>query len=158
MGRALSSDTLYFEEQILTSERSDRDVELLTRLLELDEGTKVLDAACGRGRHSNRLAARGCCVVGLDNDPLVLEHARDDASALGVAPHYAEGDLRQLPFEDVASTPSLTGAPRSASSTRRATEGSYRSSRACSVAGGGSRWTCTTATMSCAACRRAGRC
>ena len=93
-------DTVYFEERILTGERSDRDVELLTRLLELNEGSEVLDAPCGWGRHSNRLAARGCRVVGLDNDPSVLERARDDAGAMGVAPDYVEGDLRELPFED----------------------------------------------------------
>lgn len=93
-------DTVYFEERILTSERSDRDVELLTRLLALKEGMEVLDAPCGWGRHSNRLAARGCRVVGLDNDPVTLERARDDACAIGVAPGYVEGDLRQLPFED----------------------------------------------------------
>ena len=42
-------DTAYFEERILTSERSDRDVELLSRLLALEEGREVLDAPCGWG-------------------------------------------------------------------------------------------------------------
>jgi DNA-binding transcriptional MerR regulator/ubiquinone/menaquinone biosynthesis C-methylase UbiE len=93
-------DTVYFEEPILTGERSDRDVELLMGLLELKEGTEVLDAPCGWGRHSNRLAARGCRVVGLDNDSLVLDRAREEATAMGVLPDYVEGDLRQLPFED----------------------------------------------------------
>lgn len=93
-------DTAYFEQRILTSERSDRDVELLTRLLALKDGMEILDAPCGWGRHSNRLAAGSCCVVGLDNDPVTLEHARGDAHAMGVHPEFVEGDLRRLPFED----------------------------------------------------------
>jgi len=93
-------DTPYFEEQLLTTERSDREVELLVRLLELDKGGEVLDAPCGRGRHANRLAARGCHVVGLDNDPICLQRARDDANAAGVEIDYVEADLRDLPFGD----------------------------------------------------------
>ena len=93
-------DTTYYEEHLLTAERSERDVVLLMRLLELDEGTEVLDAPCGWGRHANRLAARGCRVVGLDNDPICLDRAREEASATGVEVGYVEGDLRALPFED----------------------------------------------------------
>ncbi|MDQ6776398.1 MAG: class I SAM-dependent methyltransferase [Actinomycetota bacterium] len=93
-------DTLFFEEQLLTSERSDQEVELLTRLLELEEGTEALDAPCGWGRHANRLAARGCRVVGLDNDPVILQRAREDATAMGTQADYVKGDLRTLPFAD----------------------------------------------------------
>lgn len=60
----------------------------------------MLDAPCGWGRHANRLAARGRRVVGLDNDPLALERARDDASATERTADYVEGDLRALPFDD----------------------------------------------------------
>jgi len=93
-------DTLYFDEHLLTAERSDREAELLVRLLELGDGMEVLDAPCGTGRHANRLAARGCRVVGLDNDPAMLEHAREDGAAVGADVEYVEGDLRDLPFED----------------------------------------------------------
>ena len=57
------------------------------------------DAPYGWGRHVNRLAARGCRVVGLDNDPVALERAREDANATGATADYVESDLRQLPFE-----------------------------------------------------------
>jgi ubiquinone/menaquinone biosynthesis C-methylase UbiE len=100
VGSALSPGHRLLRGAVLTGERSDRDVELLTRLLELKQGMEVLDAPCGWGRHSNRLAARGCRVVGLDNDPVALDRAREHASAMGVQPDFVEGDLRQLPFED----------------------------------------------------------
>lgn len=149
-------DTVYFEERILTGERSDRDVELLTQLLELKDGMEVLDAPCGWGRHSNRLAARACRVVGLDNDPITLERARDHATTMGVHPEYVEGDLRQLPFEDGRFD--ATGAPRSASLMMRAIGSSCRSSHASFGAAGGWRWTSTAATTSCAGCQREVRC
>ena len=93
-------DTLYFEEQLLTGERSDRDVDVLTGVLELSETAEVLDAPCGWGRHTNRLAARGYRMTGLDNNALLLDRARRDASATGAHPEYVEGDLRRLPFPD----------------------------------------------------------
>ncbi len=92
-------DTLYFDEHALEGERSDRDVELQVRLLGLTERGDVLDAPCGWGRHANRLAARGFRVVGFDNDPYVLQHAREGATAIGVDVEYLQGDLRELPFE-----------------------------------------------------------
>ncbi len=59
-------DYLYFYEQLLTPERSDDEAELIWRLGELGPGSDVLDAPCGHGRLSNRLAGRGCRVTGLD--------------------------------------------------------------------------------------------
>ncbi len=37
----------------------------------MPRGTSVLDVACGAGRHSRLLAARGCNVTAVDRDPSV---------------------------------------------------------------------------------------
>lgn len=58
----------------------------------------VLDLACGHGRISNQLAKRGCRVTGLDNTPLFLKRASQDAKQLGVEVQYIEGDMRSLPW------------------------------------------------------------
>jgi len=50
----------------LTDERSDAEVAALVNLLELDSPMKILDLACGFGRHANRLAALGHSVTGVD--------------------------------------------------------------------------------------------
>jgi SAM-dependent methyltransferase len=92
-------DYLYFYEDFLSDERTDAEVELLWRLLELEPGTEVLDAPCGHGRISNRLAARGARVTGLDATPLFLDAARRDAGERGVDVDYVEGDLRSLPWD-----------------------------------------------------------
>jgi SAM-dependent methyltransferase len=87
-------DYLEFYEEMLEA-RSDSEVELILRLLELPDGAEILDAPCGHGRIADRLAARGFRVTGLDNNARFLELARSRAAPV----EYVEGDLRELPFE-----------------------------------------------------------
>lgn len=67
--------------------------ELASRLLELRPGMSVLDLACGHGELSNRLAARGCRVTGLDSSAVFLDRARAGAAAAGVSVDYMAGDM-----------------------------------------------------------------
>ena len=87
---------LYFYETILTDEVSDEQAELIWRVLELEPGTAVLDLACGHGRISNRLAARGAKVTGLDADEFFLATARE----AGADVEYVHGDMRALPWDE----------------------------------------------------------
>src|SRR5438270_10437048 len=89
-------DYLYFYEEMLPDERSDRETEVIWSLGGLTEGTRVLDLACGHGRLSNRLAARGAKVTGLDVTERFLEVARADAQQRGLSVEYVHGDLRQI--------------------------------------------------------------
>jgi SAM-dependent methyltransferase len=67
-------------------------------MLDQRDPGRVLDAACGTGRHARWLAARGHEVVGVDCTPAMLARAR--ASLPEVT--FAEGDLRALPLADAA--------------------------------------------------------
>lgn len=67
------------------------------KLLKLRRGSKVLDLACGTGRHSVRLARRGASVLGVDVTREYLETARRAAKGLPNC-RFAEGDMRRLPF------------------------------------------------------------
>ncbi|WHT22002.1 class I SAM-dependent methyltransferase [Crossiella sp. CA-258035] len=78
--------------------RADAEAGLLWRLLELRPGLTVLDLACGHGRLSNRLAARGCRVTGLDITPVFLDRARAEAAGSGLQVDYVLGDMRELPW------------------------------------------------------------
>jgi SAM-dependent methyltransferase len=89
-------DYLYFYELWLTDDVSDRQADLLWRLLELREGLEVLDLASGHGRIANRLAVRGARVTGLDADELFLERAR----AAGSGAEFVHGDMRALPWSE----------------------------------------------------------
>jgi 2-polyprenyl-3-methyl-5-hydroxy-6-metoxy-1,4-benzoquinol methylase len=57
---------------------------------------RILDLACGHGRHANRLAALGHDVTGVDLMPGFLELARQDARFRGVKVDYLCEDMRQF--------------------------------------------------------------
>lgn len=52
-------------------QRNRAEVDFLVEKLALDRGARVLDMACGRGRHAIELDARGFRVTGIDiSEPL----------------------------------------------------------------------------------------
>lgn len=56
-------------------------------------GMRVLDLACGEGRHSLAVAAHGAEVVGMDRDATRLATARELAAAHGLAVDWRVVDL-----------------------------------------------------------------
>lgn len=93
-----ADDYLYFYSDSLTDERSDREVASLVKLLDLHPPMKILDLACGFGRHANRLAALGYSVTGIDQSANFLDLARKHASEMGVEAHYLQADMRHIEF------------------------------------------------------------
>lgn len=91
-------DYMFAYQDDLTDERSNADVASLAKLLELDTPMKILDLACGFGRHSNRLAALGHSVTGVDFMPGFLEIARQKAAEMQVQVDYRQGDMRHISF------------------------------------------------------------
>jgi SAM-dependent methyltransferase len=75
----------------------------IERCLEAAGTQRVLDAACGTGRHALALAERGYEVVGTDGSAGMIEQARANASAAG------RGDMRFVVagFGELARTLSL---------------------------------------------------
>lgn len=57
---------------------------------------KVLDAGCGAGEHTILLARLGYDVLGIDFAPNAVAHARDNASAKGVAARFEIADATDL--------------------------------------------------------------
>ena len=52
-------DYLYFYSEMLTNELTDRQVAFIREILDLNSPKRILDLACGFGRHANRLAKLG---------------------------------------------------------------------------------------------------
>lgn len=83
----------------LTSERTLGEIEFVAEKLALEPGARVLDLACGHGRHSLGLARRGYRVTGVDLSPRSLERAREAAAAEGLAVEFAQSDMREIAFD-----------------------------------------------------------
>lgn len=73
-------------------------VAFLVEHLGLQEGTRVLDVACGRGRVAVPLAQHGCRVTGVDLSPNSLARAKEAAEEAGVEIELIELDMRELDF------------------------------------------------------------
>lgn len=78
---------------------SSREAAAVIRMLQLEPGQKILDLACGFGRHSIVLAERGFSVTGYDLSESFLKKARDLADSLAVGLELTRGDMRDIPYE-----------------------------------------------------------
>ena len=68
----------------------------LERQLPAVGARRVLDAACGTGRHAIALAQRGYAVVGADLSPAMIERAQANAAEIGVQARFAVAGFGQL--------------------------------------------------------------
>jgi SAM-dependent methyltransferase len=82
------------------TERTGSEVDRALKILRPQGGERILDLACGSGRHSLELVRRGFSVVGSDISAELIEIARRDAEEQGLEATFLEGDLRELEFED----------------------------------------------------------
>ncbi|HYA98843.1 MAG TPA: class I SAM-dependent methyltransferase [Ktedonobacteraceae bacterium] len=91
-------DYLRIYEPILTSERTQREVDGIVNLLALPQGSRMLDLCCGHGRHAIPLAQRGYLVTGQDLSEVFLHEAEKEAEAKGVHVDWVHSDMRNIPF------------------------------------------------------------
>jgi cyclopropane fatty-acyl-phospholipid synthase-like methyltransferase len=63
-------------------------------MLRLEAASRLLDLACGVGRHAIEFVRRNCPVTGVDRVHSYLDQARERARAAGVSPDLVRSDLR----------------------------------------------------------------
>jgi len=87
-------------EDLLTPALSALEADVMAALLPLGPSDRVLDLACGHGRHALPLSGRVGGLCGLDRSGDYLRRAAAAARASGGAqrPRFVRGDLRALPF------------------------------------------------------------
>jgi SAM-dependent methyltransferase len=78
------------------------EIPLLTRLLRLPRGKRVLEVGCGRGVALPVLAKRlaPLSLTGIDVDPALVAIARARMASARLDARIIEGDLRSMPFAD----------------------------------------------------------
>ena len=80
-------------------EDTKRQVTFLIDELKLEGGEKILDLACGFGRHSLELARRGFAVTGVDITPAYIQYAKEQAESEGLDARFLCADIREVGFE-----------------------------------------------------------
>lgn len=82
------------------TERTEAEVNRALTMLRPEGGERILDLACGTGRHSLELVKRGFSMVGSEISAELVAIAKEEAAAQGLEATFLEGDLRELDFED----------------------------------------------------------
>jgi SAM-dependent methyltransferase len=81
-------------------EHTTEEVDFIVSALHLRGHERILDLACGFGRHALELARRGYAVVGVDITPAYIADARATAQRERLAVTFLEGDVRDVAFRD----------------------------------------------------------
>ncbi|MDP9104338.1 MAG: class I SAM-dependent methyltransferase [Candidatus Eremiobacteraeota bacterium] len=87
-------------DSVLTPASSEAQVATIMSTFDLRPPARVLDAACGQGRHAIAFARRGFTVVGVDFSSRLLQVADERARAAGHGVRFVQADMRELEFEE----------------------------------------------------------
>jgi SAM-dependent methyltransferase len=82
------------------TERTGSEIDRALTMLRPEGGERILDLACGTGRHSLELVRRGFSVVGVEIGEELVEIANKDATEQGLEAEFVQGDLRELDYEN----------------------------------------------------------
>jgi len=80
------------------TEETKQQVDFLIKALHLRGNEKILDLACGFGRHSLEFARRGFSVVGVDITKEYIEDAKNTAEKEKLPARFLHMDIRDIPF------------------------------------------------------------
>lgn len=82
------------------TENTVNEVDFIIKTLGLTGSERILDLACGYGRHSLEFAKRGYEVVGADITKCYVDDANKNAKKLGVNAKFIQSDIRDVSFEN----------------------------------------------------------
>jgi len=93
-----SSLYLYFYEDFLTQERTDRECQFIFDKCHLQKNDKLLDLACGHGRHSIGMSELGLSVSGIDMNTDFIRIAKETATKKNLTINIVEGDILEMEY------------------------------------------------------------
>ncbi|PLW80223.1 hypothetical protein C0585_03665 [Candidatus Woesearchaeota archaeon] len=91
-----SKDGYLMNQKETLEEKTKRESEGIIKLLDLEKGSKILDAPCGYGRHTIMLESLGYDLTGIDIDKEHLLKAQNDSIEKKVIPTLLKRDLRNI--------------------------------------------------------------
>jgi len=93
-----NKDYLELYSDKVSEKKTQEETKLLEEILNKNKVIKVLDLACGQGRHSIALSKEGFNVTGLDYSKDLINIARQKAKREDLNTNFVEGDMLALPF------------------------------------------------------------
>src|SRR5262249_50271368 len=78
-----------------------REITFLEQCGLLHPGQRILDVACGGGRHSLAMARRGAIVTGIDLGPMAIATAQRRAKKARLQVEFVQADVRRMEYEAV---------------------------------------------------------
>nr|KXH74519.1 MAG: hypothetical protein AM325_05955 [Candidatus Thorarchaeota archaeon SMTZ1-45] len=91
---------LAYDDSVDWKARLAREIPFLMSRLGNPKGKRVLDLACGTGRHSVALTLEGAEVVGIDNSKVMISRAQKLAESNRVSTEFVIGDIEA--FQSIA--------------------------------------------------------
>ncbi|MHA2314828.1 MAG: class I SAM-dependent methyltransferase [Candidatus Hermodarchaeia archaeon] len=85
-----------YDQAIDWEQRLAREIPFLTKFVQDKPNARILDLACGSGRHAVALASQGYEVTGLDLSPQMVKAAKHRAKEKGVSVQFSIADMRHL--------------------------------------------------------------
>jgi SAM-dependent methyltransferase len=82
--------------QFYKESEAEKQVEFIEQAIPLKPGNKILDLACGYGRHSIILAQKGYCVTGYDLSVDYIREAKQEAKKIEANVDFQQIDMRRL--------------------------------------------------------------
>lgn len=99
----------FYENNFITKEQTQKEIEFLRQHVLLNNPLKILDLACGYGRHTNALAALGHDVTGIDIIHGFLAKAKKNAEMRKLRVKYISQDMREISFFNIFDVVLLLG-------------------------------------------------
>jgi len=93
---SFDSLSLVYDRSINWDARLRRELPFILEALSESGGNRVLDMACGSGRHSVALALEGADVIGFDSSASMIQAAKELVSKNGVTPKFMVADMTSL--------------------------------------------------------------
>jgi len=82
------------------TENTEHQVDFIMQTLALTGKERILDLACGYGRHAIALARRGFSVTGVDITEAYIEDAKKTSRELSLDTTFIHADIRDVSFQD----------------------------------------------------------
>lgn len=91
---------LYFYEDFIQEERTERECTFIIDKCGLSTGDKVLDLACGHGRHSICLARKGFDVSGVDLNEGFIDIAKKEATNNNLNINFIQDNILNINYKN----------------------------------------------------------